>query len=92
MLFAAVLSVSACVGGCWWPTSSRAVLVDVTIWQFSNNPPNCAYVVDVITFLIILHSACTGPFSGGIYCIRVLYFGPRKKYTPDLLRVSGSDL
>ena len=72
MLFAAVLSVATGVGGCWWPISSRAVLMDVAFWQFSNNPPNSDYVADAVTFLIVLHSTCTGSFSECIYCIVVL--------------------
>ena len=62
----------------------------VAFWQFSNNPPNSASVADAITFLIILHSTCTGLFSGGIACIVVLEFGPRKKYAPAMLLASGS--
>ena len=66
--------------------------MDVAFWQFSNNPPNPASVADAMTFLIMLHSTCTGTFYGGIYCIGVLDFGPRKKYSPALLRASGSDM
>ena len=29
MLFAAVFSVATYVGGCWWPISDRAVLIEV---------------------------------------------------------------
>ena len=43
-------------------------------------------------FLIMLHPTCTGPFSGGIDFIGVLYFDTRKKYLPALLRASGSDM
>ena len=92
MLFAAVLSVSTGVGGCWCPISDRAVHMEVAFWQFSNKPPNSASVADSITFLMILHSTCTGPFYRGISCIGVLDFGPRKKYPPDLLHDSGSYL
>ena len=31
MLFDAVLSVVTGVGGCWWPISTRAVLMDVAL-------------------------------------------------------------
>ena len=55
-----------------------AVFIDVVLWHFSNNPPNYASVYDAITFLIIMHSTFTGPFSGRIACIGVLGFGPRK--------------
>ena len=92
MLFAAILTVAIGVGGCWCPISARAVLMDVAFCQFSNNPPNYASVTDAITFLIILHSKCTGPFPGGIACIGVLDFFPRKKHPPALLRASGSDI
>ena len=79
MLFAAVLSVVTSVSGCWWPISATAVLMAVAFWQFSRNPPNSASVIYAIIFFIILHSTCNGLFSGGISCIGVLDFGPRKK-------------
>ena len=92
MFFSAVMSVATGVGGFWWPIYARAVLVAVAFRQFSNNPPNSASVDDAITFLIMLHSTCTGPFWGGIDCIGVLDFGPRKKYPPSLLCASGSEM
>ena len=64
ILFVAVLSVATGFGSCWWNISSRAVLMDVAFWQFSNNHPNYDFVDDAMTFLIMLHSTCTGPFSG----------------------------
>ena len=85
MLFAVVFSVSTGVGGCWWPIYVRAVLIDVAFRKFSNNPPNSDSVADATTFLIMLHSTCTGPFSGGISCIGVLDFGPRKISTGSAL-------
>ena len=78
MLFSAVLSVVTGVGGCWWPISYRVVLMDVAFWQFSNNPPNSDSVADTMTFIIVLHSTCTGPFYGGFSFIGVFCFGPRK--------------
>ena len=78
MLFAAVFFVATGVGSCWWPISAKAVLSKVALWKFSNKPPNYASVADSITFLMNLHSTCTGPLSGGISCISVLYFVPRK--------------
>ena len=66
--------------------------MDVTLWQFSNIPPNSVSMDDDIIFLIMMHSTCTAPFSKGIYCISVLNFGPRKQYSPDLLHASGSDM
>ena len=92
ILFADVFSIAIVVGGCGWPIYARVVLMDVAFYQFSNNPPNSSSVADTMTFLIMLHSTCTGPFSGGIACIGVLGFGPRKKYPPALLRDSGSDM
>ena len=92
MLFATVLSIAIGVGGCGWPIYSRSVLVDVAFWQFSNNHPDSASVADSMTFLVILHYTCTGPFYGCIACIVVFDFGPSKKYLPDLLRASGSDM
>ena len=62
----------------------------VASWKFSNNPLNSASMADSITFLIMLHSTCTGSFLGFIDCNCVLDFGPRKKYSTDLLRASGS--
>ena len=78
MLFGTVFSVATGVSGCWWPIYTRDVLMAVALWQFSNNPPNSASVADTMTFLIILHSTHTGPFWGGIDCIGVSDFGPRK--------------
>ena len=90
MLPAAVLYVSTCVGGCWWPISDKAVLMDVSFQKFSNNPPNYAPVADSITFIIMLHSTCTETFLGGIDYIVVLDVGPRKKHPPALVFDSGS--
>ena len=56
ILFASVLSFATGVGGYEWPVSDREVRMDVTFWQFLNNPPNSAFVDDAITFLIMLHS------------------------------------
>ena len=92
MLFSAVLSVVTGVGGCCWPISARAVLIDVAFWKFPNSPPNYSYVVNAITFLILLNYKCTGPFSGGIVWTGVFYFGPRGENLPDLLRASGSNM
>ena len=92
MLFAAAFCIAPGVGGCWWTISDRAVLVDVALWDFSNNPPNYASVADTMTFLIVMHSKCTGPFSRGISCIGVFYFGHRGKCLPALLRASGYDM
>ena len=92
ILFVAVLSVATGFGSCWWNISSRAVLMDVAFWQFSNNHPNYDFVDDAMTFLIMLHSTCTGPFYRCVDCIGMLDFGPRKKYPPALIRASGSDM
>ena len=92
ILFVAIFYVVTGDGGCWWPISDRSILVDVAFWKFSNNPPNSASVGDAITFYIMLHSTCTGPFSGYVACIGVLDIFPRKKYPPDLLRAYGSDM
>ena len=92
IIFANVLSVATGVGGCWWTIYSRAIIMDVAFWKFSNNSPNSASVADAMTFIIILHSTCTGTFTGGIDCHGVLGFGPRKKYPPALLRASGSEI
>ena len=85
------MSVATGVGGCWWPIYSRASLMDVAFWKFSSCTPKYDSVANAITSIIMLHSTCTGTFYGGIDCISVLDFGPRKKYPPDLLRASGSD-
>ena len=68
ILFSAILSVSTGVDGCWWNISTAAVLVDVALWKFSNNPPSYTSLSDTMTFLIMLHSTCTGTFCG-ITCI-----------------------
>ena len=64
----------------------------VAFCQFSNNPPNLSSVADTMTFIIMLNSTCTGPFSGGIGFIGVLDSGTRKKYTPALLCDYGSNM
>ena len=92
MMFASVLSAATGVGGYWWPISDRAVLIEVDLWQFSNNPPSSASVADDIKFFLMLHYTCTGPFYGSIYWIGVFNFGHRKKYPPTVLRASGSDM
>ena len=78
IIFAALLSIATGVGGCWWPISARAILMDVSFWKFSNNIPNSDTVTEVVTFMIILHSTCTGPFSGGIACIGLFDFETSK--------------
>ena len=74
MLFAALLFVATDVGGGWWPISARVVLMDVTFWKFSNNPPNSTFMADAITFIIMLHSTYAGPFYDGISCIGVYFW------------------
>ena len=66
--------------------------MDVAFWQFSNNPPSFVSMSDAMKFLIMLHSTCTGPFSGGIACTGMLDFGPRNKNPPALICVSGSEM
>ena len=66
--------------------------MDVNFWQFSNNPPSFSSVDDAMTFIMILHSMCNGPFPGSIVFIGVLDFGPRKKNPPALLHASGSEM
>ena len=85
ILFDAVLFVATGVSGCGWPIYDRAVFMYVSFYQFSTNPPNYASVADAMTFIIILNYTCTGQFSGGIVCIGVLDFCPRKKNPPALL-------
>ena len=65
MMFDTVFFVATGFHGCWWPISDRAVLMDIFSCKFSNNPPNYASVADTMTLLIIPHSTCTIPFSGG---------------------------
>ena len=71
MLFDAVLSISTGVGCCEWPIYDMEVRMDVDFWPVSNNPTNYNSVADAMKVLIILHSICTGPFSGAIYFIDV---------------------
>ena len=78
MLFAAVLSVDTSVGDSGWTIHVRAILTDVAFWQFSNDLPKYASVADSMKFIIMLQSTCTDTFSGGISCIGVLDFCPRK--------------
>ena len=92
MLFGDVFFVATGVGGFWCPIYARVVIMDVAFWKFSNNPTNSASVDDAITFLIILHSTCTGPFLGGIDFIGVLDFGLSKKYPHALLRATGYEI
>ena len=66
--------------------------MDVALWKFSDYPPSSDSMDDALTFLIMLHSTCTGTFSKGIACIGVLDFGPRKKYPTALITASGYDM
>ena len=86
------ISADTGVGGCEWSISARSVCMDVAFWKFSNNPPKYASFDDAMTFLMILYPTCTGPFPGGVSVIDVLYVGTRKKYTPALVRSSGSEM
>ena len=54
--------------------------MDVFFWQFLKNPPHYVSLDDVMTFLMILHSTCNGPFSWEINVIGLLLldFRPRK--------------
>ena len=94
VLFAVMLYVAIGVGGCGWNICDRKVLMYVNFWQFSKNPPNSASVTDTMTFLMILHSTCTGPFSRRIDIMGVLLldFGPRKQYVPALMCASGYEV
>ena len=85
-----VLSAVTGVGGCECPIYARDVCMDVAFWQFSNNNPNSASLEDAMKIFIMLHSTCTGSFSGVISCIGLLDLVPRKKYPPDLPRASVS--
>ena len=62
MLFAAILSLATSVGGCGCTISAREVGMVVDFWEFSNNPPNSASMAYAMTFHIMIHSTCTGPF------------------------------
>ena len=73
MLFNAVLAVTTGVGGCGWPIYAREVLVDVLFRQFTTNPPNSIYVADAMTFIIILHYTCTGPFLVALLLLMCYY-------------------
>ena len=66
MLFSAVFTVSTTAGGFGRPISDSTVLMDVTFWQFTDNPPNYASVSDAMKFIIMLHSTCNVPFSGSL--------------------------
>ena len=94
MLIATMLSVTNGVGGSGWELYAKAICMDVEFWQFSNNLPDSDSVTDAMTFLTIIHSTCTGLFSGGIYDMGVLLmsFGSRKEYPPALLRASVSGI
>ena len=92
ILFASEFYVATDVGVFEWPIYVRAILMDTAFYKCPNKPPNFDSVRDYIPYLIIFHSTCTGPFSMGIACIGVLNFGPSKKYPPDLLCASGSEM
>ena len=90
-MFPAVLSVSTGVGSCEWLISTRGIRTYVTFWKFSNNSFNSSSFADSVTFIIILHYTCTGPFSWGAYFIGVLDFGLKKNiyliyFVPLVLR------
>ena len=85
-------SISTGAGGCAFPISARAFLVDVALCLFSDNPPNYASVSDAMTFLMVLHSTCTGFIYGFIAVIGLLDFVPKKKYPPALIRALGYEM
>ena len=91
IIFDAVLYVATVVGGCGWTIPDREVRMDIDFWQFPQNSLNFASVADAMTFLMILNSTCTGPFSGVIAAIGMLLlgFGTRKNYPPALLHDYG---
>ena len=62
VLFSAVLYVATGIGGFGWHIFDRVISIDVAFWKFSENSPNYASVAYAMTFLMILHSTCTGPF------------------------------
>ena len=84
-LFSSAWSVATGIGGCWWNIYAREVHMDVAFWQFSNNLPNSSSVVDAMTFLIRMNSACTGPFSGYIDSLGVLYMDLSPRENINLL-------
>ena len=94
MLFAAVFSVATVVCGCGWTISASSVRMDVYFWNFSINPSYSTSVADSMAFFMILHSTCTGPFSGGIDVIGLLLLdcGLRGEYPPDMLCAYGSEM
>ena len=92
MRFFTVFSVATGVGGCWWPISARAIIMDVAFWKFSNDPPSYDSVADAVTFFIMLHSTCTGSFWGGVDYNGGLGFVHNKKYPPALIRAYGFEI
>ena len=74
-LLATGLSVATGVGGCRYPISDRAVLIEVDFWKFSNYPPNYASVEEAMTFCMMQHSIFMGPLYCGTSEIGVLLFG-----------------
>ena len=66
MLFDTLLSVTTGFGGYGWPISTSAVLMDVSFYQFSNNYLNYGSGDNVMVFLIMLYSKCTGRFPGAL--------------------------
>ena len=78
MVSVAIFSFATGFGDYKWPISSKAVHMDVAFWKFSNNPLNYASVVNAMTYLMKIHTTCTGPFSWGISVISVVYFWQRE--------------
>ena len=64
----------------------------VAFWKFSNNPPNYASSDDVMTFLMILHPTCTGPFPGGGFFYWCVVCLDKEKNSPALVHASGSEM
>ena len=64
----------------WVDHFCQGVTYECCLFEFSNDPTNSDSVADSITFLIILHSTCTGPFSWFIAIIDMLLldFWPSK--------------
>ena len=64
----------------------------VTLWKFSNSPPNSVPVYVTITFIMMLHNTYNGRFYWVIFVIGLLDFGQRENYSHALLCASGSEI
>ena len=71
MPWAVLLSVLMMVGGCGWPSSSKAVLMGTAVLLLCYIPMDSASAADDMTLRMVLHSVWMGPLGVGFGVVLV---------------------